>query len=783
MYIGDKGTTTGNVRLAYSDDNGQSFQHYDANPLGDAGTHDEGLNQRDPTAVVSDDGRIRIITMVQGGPQAPHPGVRSVTSIHGFTRNDNGLTFTADPGRRLEPSDFTEFDVWSLNDPSIIQLPDGSHRMYVAGLISELPDASDARWVILSATTTMDGPDGGQETEQPSLLQLDHVSTYEMAMGTHRPEMKTTESGQMLAVVVDPDKQDDGRLIKHQVYRFDSDGQPVGDPFAVTWATDEYGEPADHRAAIVNGELVIVYQSLVFDQDLSHTAGPAEQYALNQSLMLTRYSLDGKELFRGPIVAHVTDFDEDNFPDHCLVPLDNSLLVSTGSQDQIKFRQIDYQGEVLNTYAFPTSEIRSLSSIGNSLLRVGDQLWMFASSGMQPGGSSGISVLELDQEYQPTELAWFSQDGQERTFPTGNLQYNGYTFITYDVRDAQDSPVGPEDAPFQPRLMALDEQMNLVLDMQIGSGEGFAHVHPTMTMVDGELVIGWSMKARDMDHRVPQVKLERYALEFPTDGGVHVTQDLKAGITALTIQQKIDGVVEDRIVLIHAPGNLDLDQSYPLVFAFHGNGGTANSWIHTLAPLVNDGQFIGIYPQGDQQSWNLGQEASQADDVAFVDAIVNALASYNQADSSPMFALGTSNGGGMVQELAVSTSYFNAIASLGTQLRVSHGPDKDTSPVSILQISGDQDPAIPYNGGWSPATGHVFFPAEHSAAIWARHNGITNGPVTTTTADGNVRMVYGPNENGIEVIHYRMVGYGHGGFNDEEGGVFNLVWQFFNRHT
>ena len=26
-------------------------------------------------------------------------------------------------------------------------------------------------------------------------------------------------------------------------------GEPSGDPFAVTWITDDYGEPADHRAA------------------------------------------------------------------------------------------------------------------------------------------------------------------------------------------------------------------------------------------------------------------------------------------------------------------------------------------------------------------------------------------------------------------------------------------------------------------------------------------------------------------------------------------------------
>ena len=164
MYIGDKGMTTANVRLAYSTDNGQSFQLEYDNPLDDAGTHDEGLNQRDPAANLLDDGRIRVFTMVQGGTEAPLPGVRTVTSIFSFTSSDDGHSFEADPGQRLSPEDFTEFDVWSLNDPSVIQLPDGRYRMYIAGLVSEEPDASDVHWAILSATTqSPDDPETGGE--------------------------------------------------------------------------------------------------------------------------------------------------------------------------------------------------------------------------------------------------------------------------------------------------------------------------------------------------------------------------------------------------------------------------------------------------------------------------------------------------------------------------------------------------------------------------------------------------------------------------------------------
>ena len=360
----------------------------------------------------------------------------------------------------------------------------------------------------------------GIEPSAVTEVQIDHLSTKQMPVGTHRPEILATESGEMLAVVVQPDDDAMGNRIKHQVYHYDADGNQFGEPFPVTWVTEEYGEPADHRAAVVNGELVVVYQSLVFDENPGIGGGPAEQYALNQSLLLARYSLDGQELFRGPIVAHVTDFSEDSFPDHCLLPLKHSLLVSTGADNRVKIREVSYSGEVLNAYEFDTEEMRSLSSIGNSLLRHGDQVWMITGTGKNPHHSKGISVLELDAEYQPTELAWFTTEGQEYTFPTGTLLYNGYTFVTYDARETTERYLSPDEHPFQPSLMVLDSDLNVVMDMPIGSGPGFAHIHPTLDIVGDELVIGWSMKAEveGANHQPPQVQLERYSLTF-VEGG------------------------------------------------------------------------------------------------------------------------------------------------------------------------------------------------------------------------------------------------------------------------
>ena len=200
-------------------------------------------------------------------------------------------------------------------------------------------------------------------------------------------------------------------------------------------------------------------------------------------------------------------------------------------------------------------------------------------------------------------------------------------------------------------------------------------------------------------------------------------ENLRAGVTRIAIPQKIGGKTIEREVLIHAPRSIDSSDRYPVLLALHGNGGRHRDFLRELQPFINRGAFVGVYPQGYRRSWNLGEEASTADDVTFVTAVIQELARYKQLDTDAMFAMGVSNGAGMAHKLAIETDHFLAIAAIVTQLTALNLPGDETPAVSVLQVSGDRDPIIPYDGGDSP-TGHLFLPAEISSQIWARHNGI-----------------------------------------------------------
>ena len=244
----------------------------------------------------------------------------------------------------------------------------------------------------------------------------------------------------------------------------------------------------------------------------------------------------------------------------------------------------------------------------------------------------------------------------------------------------------------------------------------------------------------------------------------------------IEIDQQIDGQMVSRSVIIQAPSVLDAATKYPLVFAFHGGGGNNNHWVNTLRQFTDSGAFIGIYPQGHLNFWNLGPEPSTANDVAFVNIIVETLLTYTNVDSEKIFAIGASNGAGMVNTLAAKTQHFKAIAPVATQLIRSIDISQQTKPVSIFQINGAQDNVIPIEGG--ERLGHSFFSAYESARKWAVQFGCDLSPVETIIA-GNTSYVFSDCSDQAVVQYLRIENAGHRIPYDYPQ-LWQHIWTFFS---
>jgi poly(3-hydroxybutyrate) depolymerase len=242
------------------------------------------------------------------------------------------------------------------------------------------------------------------------------------------------------------------------------------------------------------------------------------------------------------------------------------------------------------------------------------------------------------------------------------------------------------------------------------------------------------------------------------------------------IEQRIDGEIVSRPVIIETSAEIDHLKSYPIVIALHGRGGSNKNWIQPLSKFTNSGEFIGVYPQGHLNSWNLGQEPSNANDVAFISSIIDTLLSYSNVDENKIFAVGNSNGSGMVNVLGGVNKRLKAIAPVASQLTERTEIKSNAIPLSIFQVNGDQDILIPIDGGMK--LGHPFLSASDSAKKWATHFNC-NHNVDVEETEQTILHTYSDCDDNVVVKYLVLKGLGHNIARDYSS-LWNDVWDFFS---
>ena len=279
-----------------------------------------------------------------------------------------------------------------------------------------------------------------------------------------------------------------------------------------------------------------------------------------------------------------------------------------------------------------------------------------------------------------------------------------------------------------------------------------------------------------------KVKLLHFALSFIVISCKQsdvASQSLDGKIlTSKTIlfEQQIDGNMISRPVIIQTSSNINNLKSYPIVIALHGRGGSNTNWIQPLSEFTNSGEFIGVYPQGYLNSWNLGQEPSNANDTAFISTIIDTLLSYSNVDESKIFAVGSSNGAGMVNVLGGVNKRLKAIAPIASQLTELTELKTNATPLSVFQISGDQDLTIPIDGGIK--LGHPFLSISESAKKWAT-NFNCNQNIAIEETKQTILYTYSDCDNNVVVKYLVVKGAGHNIFEDYSS-LWNEVWDFFS---
>lgn len=231
------------------------------------------------------------------------------------------------------------------------------------------------------------------------------------------------------------------------------------------------------------------------------------------------------------------------------------------------------------------------------------------------------------------------------------------------------------------------------------------------------------------------------------------------------------------------PSNMP-NTAVPLVFSLHGGTGSAagmsgpNSPWREWTVLAERDKFIVVYPDGVNNSWNDCRSdnttVSTANDVGFIELLIDTLSSQHNISFRQIYATGTSNGGLLSWRLAFELSHrIAAIAPHIATLPVdpfAECPGRPTRPISVVFMLGDADSLMPYAGGLvnnNPAAGNVRS-AEATLDFWRNFLGTGTVNITTALPDTNpndnstvTKYEYGSLRTKARLTFYRVFGGGH----------------------
>jgi polyhydroxybutyrate depolymerase len=218
----------------------------------------------------------------------------------------------------------------------------------------------------------------------------------------------------------------------------------------------------------------------------------------------------------------------------------------------------------------------------------------------------------------------------------------------------------------------------------------------------------------------------------------------------------------------------------PLLLAFHGGGGNGRSMerLTRFNALAQREGFIVVYPDGVGGNWNDGREAhvsrahrDQVDDVGFVVALVQALASQYPVDPKRIYATGLSNGAIFSHFLAANRPALVAaiapvVGGVAERFRDRFAP---AEPVSVMIIQGTGDRITPYaGGGVLRGTRGRIVSTDEAVALWTRSNACTadveSGEMPDVDPEDHCTVGWrrwSGCRDGAEVVLYRQEGGGH----------------------
>jgi len=270
-----------------------------------------------------------------------------------------------------------------------------------------------------------------------------------------------------------------------------------------------------------------------------------------------------------------------------------------------------------------------------------------------------------------------------------------------------------------------------------------------------------------------------------------------------------DGI--ERSYVIHIPRDLAKHtRLVPLVLVLHGGGGNADNAARMtgFSGKAEKENFIVVYPEGTGRfkgkllTWNAGHccgyaMKNRADDVGFINELIDKLIKDYPVDAKRVYATGMSNGGMMTHRLGIELS--NKFAAIAPVVATLFGDEiKPQHPVSALMLNGMLDKSVPSLGGppggrfpdaWD---GTLAKPALEQAAFWAKADGCANASDRVDREAFILTQYHCPAGRAVEI--YLIKDNGHAWPGGQQGSRMgdepspsldgtDVIWAFFKAHA
>lgn len=245
-----------------------------------------------------------------------------------------------------------------------------------------------------------------------------------------------------------------------------------------------------------------------------------------------------------------------------------------------------------------------------------------------------------------------------------------------------------------------------------------------------------------------------------SSGSVTVTAVYQA--RTATAQIKVAGTVmsssfvtqsgKSRSYLLYVPQANNPSAATPLVFVFHGGGGSGKGIMNTsqMNAVADQQNFVVAYPDGTSSllganTWNGGSccgyaVTSKAKDVDFIRELLVKIKQSYSIDDARVYATGISNGGILSHRLGCDLSdKIAAIAPVdgGINLGGDFPSCNPSRHVPIMEFHGTTDDNYPYNGGVGEGySGVDFYSIPNTITDWLGRNGVSANTKTITYQKG-----------------------------------------------